>query len=80
MEIVEDMPKTNAQPKVRLDLFFPESLVEEIKAIAEADGWTVSELCRFLMADGLAVYAEKSNKRMINQRLRKKMGLNESEE
>jgi CopG-like RHH_1 or ribbon-helix-helix domain, RHH_5 len=67
------MPKTKAQAKTRIELYLPEPIYEEIQRIANADGWSQAELYRLLMVDGLAAYAEKSNKRLINEQLRAKL-------
>ncbi|BAZ18782.1 hypothetical protein NIES4071_106670 (plasmid) [Calothrix sp. NIES-4071] len=71
------MPRTKAQSKTRVELYLPEPIYEEIQRIANADGWSAAELYRLLMVDGLAVYAEKSNKRLVNEQLRAKLGKDE---
>jgi len=68
----EKMPKTKAESKIRVDVYLPKPLVEEIELIAEADGWTVAEFYRLLILDGLSVYSEKSNKRLVNEEMRRK--------
>jgi hypothetical protein len=65
------MPKTKAESKIRVDVYLPKPLVEEIEAIAAADGWTVAEFYRLLILDGISMYSEKSNKRLINERMRR---------
>ncbi|BDA71562.1 hypothetical protein CAL7716_057280 [Calothrix sp. PCC 7716] len=67
------MPKTKAQSKTRIELYLPEPIYEEIQRIASSDGWSPAELYRLLMVDGLALYAEKSNKRLVNEQLRAKL-------
>ncbi len=74
------MPKTKAQSKVRVDVYIPAPLKEEIEQIAEADGWTVAELYRLLILDGLSVYSEKSNKRLVNEQMRMKRKVADTEE
>lgn len=72
METAEKMPKTKAQSKVRVDVYIPSPLKEEIEQIAEADGWTVAEFYRLLILNGLSVYSEQSNKRLVNEQMRRK--------
>ncbi|MEH1822160.1 MAG: hypothetical protein V7L31_24305 [Nostoc sp.] len=66
------MPRTKTESKVRVDVYLPKPLVEEIQRVAAADGWTEAEFYRLLVLDGLSVYSEKSNKRLINEQMRKK--------
>ncbi|HYX18320.1 MAG TPA: hypothetical protein VE944_28935 [Nostoc sp.] len=79
METAEKMPRTKAESKVRIDVYLPKPLVEEIERVAKADGWTEAELYRMLVLDGLSVYSEKSNKRLINEQMRKKRKVQEEE-
>lgn len=72
METAEKMPKTKAESKERVDVYLPKPLVQEIERIADADGWTAGEFYRLLILNGLAVYSEQSNKRLINEQMRKK--------
>jgi hypothetical protein len=71
MEAIEKMPKTKTEPKVRVDVYLPKPLVEEIQRVAAADGWTEAEFYRLLVLDGLSVYSEKSNKRLVNEKMRR---------
>lgn len=72
MKAAEKMPRTKTESKVRVDVYLPKPLVEEIQRVAAADGWTEAEFYRLLVLDGLSVYSEKSNKRLINEQMRKK--------
>lgn len=72
METAQKMPRTKTESKVRVDVYLPKPLIEEIEEIAEADGWTVAEFYRLLILDGLSAYSEKSNKRLVNKQMRKK--------
>ncbi|MHC5939274.1 hypothetical protein [Nostoc sp.] len=72
MKAPEKMPRTKTESKVRVDVYLPKPLVEEIQRVAAADGWTEAEFYRLLVLDGLSVYSEKSNKRLVNEQMRKK--------
>lgn len=72
MKAAENMPRTKTESKVRVDVYLPKPLVEEIERVAAADGWTEAEFYRLLILDGLSVYSEKSNKRLVNEQMRKK--------
>jgi hypothetical protein len=67
---VGKMPRTKAESKIRVDCYIPAPLKSEIEQIAEADGWTVAEFYRLLILDGLSAYSEKSNKRLVNEKMR----------
>lgn len=80
MKAMEKMPRTKTESKVRVDVYLPKPLVEEIERIAEADGWTAAEFYRLLMLDGLSMYSEKSNKRLVNEKMRRERNKVRSEE
>jgi hypothetical protein len=80
METTEKMPRTKTESKVRVDVYLPKPLVEEIQRVAAADGWTEAEFYRLLVLDGLSVYSEKSNKRLVNEKMRRQRNKFQEEE
>lgn len=75
---VSEMPKSKAQAKVTIEVGVPKILDDEITQLALADGWNPTEFYRMLIVDGLAAYAEKSNKRLVNKQLRSRLGVNDN--
>ncbi len=80
MEATEtnEMPRSKAEPKVQVEVSVPKPLDDEIQKLALADGWNPTEFYRMLIVDGLAAYAEKSNKRLVNKQLRNKLGVDDN--
>ncbi len=70
INVVQEMPETNAPKMIKIDFSVPEALLKEAMAIAETEGWKPAELHRIFWEKGFAVHAEGSNKRLINRRLR----------
>ena len=66
------MPKVNddSERKISIDVSITPTQKEEADEMAVAEGWNRGEFYRLLFIEGLAAYAEKSNKRRINKRLR----------
>jgi hypothetical protein len=67
------MPRTKAQGMTRIELYVPTALFQEAEELAEFEGWKLSELHRVFWENGFGVYVERSNKRMVNKRLRSKL-------
>ncbi len=67
------MPRTKALGMTRIELYVPTALLEEAEELASFEGWKLSELHRVFWENGFGVYVERSNKRMINKRLRGKI-------
>lgn len=67
------MPRTKAQGMTRIELYVPTALFSEAEELADFEGWKLSELHRVFWENGFGVYVERSNKRMINKRLREKI-------
>lgn len=63
------MPETDAK-KVLIRFSVPAPLLEEMRAIAELEGWNESELHRMFWEKGFAQHCEGSNARMMNRKLR----------
>lgn len=57
----------------RIDFTVPQGLLEQARELAEFEGYNFSEFCRVVWEKGLAIHAEGSNKRLVNQQLRKKL-------
>lgn len=69
---VDTMPETNAPNMVKITFAVPEVLHQQILDLAAAEGWKPAELHRVAWMLGLSEYAERSNKRLINENLRNK--------
>lgn len=69
----QTMPEINAPKMVKVDFSVPEPLYKEALELAEAEGWKPAELHRIFWENGFAVHAERSNKRMVNRGLRKRL-------
>jgi hypothetical protein len=66
------MPKTDSENKKPITFHAPMPLLQEAIEIADLEGWTPAEFHRLCWEAGLAVQAEKSNKRLVNKGLRQK--------
>ncbi len=66
------MPETNAPKMEKIAFAVPAALLEELRAIAELEGWKEAELHRVVWERGFAAYCEGSNKRLVNKQLRSK--------
>lgn len=66
------MPRTESENKKPITFHAPLPLLQEAIEIAELEGWTPAEMHRLCWEAGLAVQAEKSNKRLVNKSLREK--------
>lgn len=71
-----DMPDTDAPNMAYIRFAIPQPLLNEALELAKSEGWKPSELHRIFWERGFAAYAEGSNKRKVNKRLRN----NEAEE
>ncbi|MCC5636288.1 hypothetical protein LC593_10550 [Nostoc sp. CHAB 5844] len=69
---VDTMPETNAPKMVKITFAVPEELHQQILDLAAAEGWKPAELHRVVWVLGFNAYAEGSNKRLVNQNLRRK--------
>ncbi|WP_230968397.1 hypothetical protein [Nostoc sp. WHI] len=67
------MPRTKAQGMTRIELYVPTALFEEAEELSDFEGWKLAELHRVFWENGFGAYVERSNKRMINKRLRGKI-------
>ncbi|MBW4692237.1 MAG: hypothetical protein KME27_10770 [Lyngbya sp. HA4199-MV5] len=68
---IDDMPPTDAQKMERIDFAVPKPLLDEAIAMAKEDGFKPAEFFRQVWLDGLFAYAEKSNKVLVNRKLRR---------
>ena len=68
---IDDMPPTDAQKMERIEFAVPKPLLDEAIAMAKEDGFKPAEFYRQIWLDGLFAYAEKSNKVLVNRKLRK---------
>ena len=66
------MPETDAPKMVKITFAVPEALLKQALDLAEAEGWKPAEFHRVVWVLGLSEYAERSNKRMVNENLRSK--------
>lgn len=69
-ELDEAMPRTDSPQMVEIKFSVPAPLLEDLLAIAQAEGWKPAELHRVIWERGFAAYAEGSNKRLVNRKLR----------
>lgn len=74
------MPKTKTPNMTEIKFAVPTALLEELLEMADLEGWKPAELHRLLWERGFAVYAEGSNKRYVNKKLRAKYGSATTEE
>ena len=73
MDETEQMsPDINAPRMEKIYFSVPEPLLRQALDIAEAEGWKPAELHRIFWERGFAQFCEGSNKRLINERLRRK--------
>jgi hypothetical protein len=66
------MPDITTDNMERIAYHVPAPLLEEARQMCELEGWKFSEFHRMCWEAGLAVQAEKSNKRLVNKGLRAK--------
>lgn len=69
-----NMPETDSEKKVKVDFYLPPTILEEARLMAEGEGLNQREFYRMVFILGLNAYAEQSNKRHINKRLRSQSG------
>lgn len=67
------MPPTDAQKMEYIRFAVPAELLKQAEEMAEAEGWKPAEFYRVVWAMGLNLYAEGSNKRLVNRKLRKEI-------
>ena len=72
----ENMVDTDAPNMTRINLSVPTPLLEEMMVLARDEGWKPAELHRMFWVLGFAAYAEQSNKRLVNAKLRQQAKLN----
>jgi hypothetical protein len=70
----DEMPRTSSPQMARIEFAVPEPVLKQALEIAEAEGWKPAELHRVIWLMGLNSYTEGSNKRLVNESLRKKKG------
>jgi hypothetical protein len=78
-ELPSVMPETDTEPMDYIRFAVPAPLLKESLELGALEGVKPAELHRSFWLKGFAVYAEESNKRLINRRLRKKAIADESE-
>lgn len=66
----ETMPDTPAPKKPYIRFAVPDELLKDARELAESEGFNEAEFHRMLWTLGLNAYAESSNKRLINKKLR----------
>lgn len=67
------MPRTDTPGMEVIKFAVPAALLEEAIAMAAAEGWKEAEFHRILWERGFANYAEGSNKRLVNKKLRRNL-------
>lgn len=67
------MSRADNKKMERIDFTVPQGLLGQARELAEFEGYNFSEFCRIVWEKGLALHAEGSNKRLVNQQLRKKL-------
>lgn len=78
-ELKEPMSPDTAAPNMEYIRFsVPAALLEQANEMARAEGWKPAEFYRVVWTMGLGQYAEDSNKRLINKRLRAQVAYQES--
>jgi hypothetical protein len=70
-ELIARMPETDAERMEYVRFAVPAPLLKQSLELAKLEGVKPAEIHRSFWIKGFAAYAEESNKRMINQRLRK---------
>ena len=65
----DPMPKTDAPTMEQIKFSVPGPMLAQALALAELDGLKPAELHRMLWVQGLALYSEQANKRMVAQGL-----------
>lgn len=71
-EITADSEVGNSPKMVKISFAVPEEIHQQMTEMAAAEGWKPAELGRVAFVMGLNVYAEGSNKRLVNRNLRNK--------
>ena len=66
------MPKTDTPSAESIAFHVPAPLLQEAQEMADIEGWKLAEFHRLCWEQGLALQAEKSNKRLVNKGLRQK--------
>jgi hypothetical protein len=66
------MPKTDTPSAESIAFHVPAPLLKEAEEMAQLEGWKLAEFHRLCWEAGLAIQAEKSNKRLVNKGLRAK--------
>lgn len=66
----ENMPRTDSPRMIEIKFAVPEPLLRDLEVIAESEGWKMAELNRIVWERGFADYAEGSNKRLVNRKMR----------
>jgi hypothetical protein len=78
-ELASPMPETDTENMEYIRFAVPAPLLREALELGQLEGVKPAELHRSFWLKGFSVYAEESNKRLINRRLRKKAIADEDE-
>jgi hypothetical protein len=73
-DTLETMPETPAPRKPYIRFAVPDELLTDAQELARAEGFNEAEFHRLIWTMGLNAYAESSNKRLVNKRLRRGTG------
>lgn len=74
-------PKTRKKDKMqKIELYLPTPLLEQAEMMALQDGINPSEFHRLLWQQGFSLYCESSNKRLVNRKMRRDLGIPEPQE
>jgi hypothetical protein len=72
LESPKTMPRTESPNMEDVKFAVPAPLLAQMMDMAAADGWKPAELHRVFWESGFAAYAERANKRLVNEQLREK--------
>lgn len=72
LENPKTMPRTESPNMEDIKFAVPEPLLRQMQDMAADDGWKPAELHRIFWESGFAAYAERANKRLVNEQLRQK--------
>ncbi len=67
-----DMPPKDTEDMEQISIRLPRILLEDVREMAAAEGWTPAQMYRICFEKGSAVHAEGFNKRLVNRNLRRK--------
>jgi hypothetical protein len=62
------MPRKKSQIKTdRLNFWLPNDLYEQVKSVAAAKGWTITEAARNLLAEGLEIHGKPTLREEVDE-------------